>query len=99
MLFLRILYKYDFINGNERQCIFACSAITVQPANDPKLNPFNADWGTEYFKSCDPVSDGDFDNVHFEIVCILFQVFCIVYAHLAVRVDYTDVLASTFAPA
>jgi hypothetical protein len=87
------------IKDNKRQCIFACSAISIQPVSDAKLNPFNADWSTEYFKSCEPNAEGDFNNVRFEIVCMPFQVFCIAVLDLAARVDYTDVLASTFAPA
>jgi len=62
------------IKCNEPQCIFACSAISVQPVNDAKLNPFNADWSTEYFKSCDPIQDGNFDNIRFEIVCVVLGI-------------------------
>ncbi len=36
-------------------------AITIQPTNDGKLNPFNADWSNDFFKSVSDVKEGKFD--------------------------------------
>ncbi|CAF3285601.1 unnamed protein product [Rotaria socialis] len=34
------------------------NAITAQPVADSKLNPFNTEWKTEFFESCNPITDG-----------------------------------------
>ncbi len=87
------------IKCNERQYLFTSDAITVQPGKEAKLDPFNTDWHTEYFKSCDPIQDGNFDSVCFVAVRMSFQVLYIAFADAAVRVDYMDALVSTFSRA
>ncbi len=48
------------------------NAITVQPSGDGKLNPFNTDWNTKLFESCNPITDGELNSICFVILYMLF---------------------------
>ena len=83
---------------NYKDFLFCISdAIKVQPNNDAKLNPFNADWNTGYFESCSPVTDGKTAvEFYFKIMYLSFKALYIVFVQVVVLVDYTDVLVITF---